>query len=97
MVRIAVRPVVAALATLFVALPMAAGAAADPAPLAPKRLVVDSVTAPVLSVDHAAQLVEIVLVPDGEYQPVHPDSLDKPDESSSPALSDATGEPAKRP
>lgn len=76
------------LATLFVALPLAAGAAADPAPLAPKRLVVDSVTAPVLSVDQAAMTVEIVLVPDGEYIPVHPDSLDSEDES--PASLDAT-------
>jgi hypothetical protein len=78
------------MATLFVALPMAAGAAADPAPLAPKRLVVDSVSAPVLSVDQAALLVDIVLVPDGEYQPVHPDSLDITAESGSPSPLDAT-------
>jgi hypothetical protein len=76
---------------------MAAGAPAGPAPLAPKRLVVDSVSAPVLSVDQAALMVEIVLVPDGEYQPVHPDSMDSTDESPSPAPFDATGEPADRP
>ena len=90
MLRSVLPPVVAALATLFVALPMAAGAAADPAPLAPKRLVVDSVSAPVLSVDQAVLLVDIVLVPDGDYQPVHPDSLDSADESGSPSPLDAT-------
>jgi hypothetical protein len=82
----------AALATLFVALPIAAGAAADHAPLAPKRLVVDSVSAPALSVDQAALLVDIVLVPDGEYQPVHPDSGDDTDESPSAAPRDAAGD-----
>lgn len=97
MLRTVLPPVVAAMATLFVALPMAASAAADPAPLAPKRLVVDSVSAPVLSVDQAALLVDIVLVPDGDYQPVHPDSLDNADEAQSPASPNATDEKAARP
>jgi hypothetical protein len=83
------------LATLFVALPLAAGAAADPAPLKPKRLVVDSVTAPVLSVDQAAMTVEIVLVPDGEYVPVHPDSIESDDES--PATLEPTAIESDRP
>ncbi|MEW6683400.1 MAG: hypothetical protein AB1451_10830 [Nitrospirota bacterium] len=97
MIRTVLPSVVAAMATLFVALPMAAGAAADPAPLAPKRLVVDSVSAPVLSIDQAALLVDIVLVPDGDYQPVHPDSLGNADEAQSPALPDATGEETDKP
>jgi hypothetical protein len=53
--------------------------------------VVDSVSAPVLSVDQAALTVDIVLVPDGEYHPIHPDSLGGTDESSSPAPQDAAG------
>ncbi len=79
----------ALLGSLFVAPLSVADASTDPAPLAPKRLVVDSVTAPVLSVDQAAITVDIVLVPDGEYVPVHPDSLDLGDES--PALSETSG------
>jgi len=97
MVRMVLPPVAAALATLFVALPMAAGAAADPAPLGPRHLVMDAESAPVLSVDQAALTVDIVLVPDREYQPVHPDSLDDTDDSLSPAPPDATGEQAAAP
>lgn len=89
MSRVLVPTLLGGLATLFVALPLALGAAADPAPLAPKRLVVDSVTAPVLSVDQAALTVDIVLVPDGEYIPVHPDSLDPVDESPDATDSDS--------
>ncbi len=94
MFRSVVSAVVAGLATLFVALPLTVDAASDPTrtPSAPKRLVVDSVSAPVLSVDQAVLAVDIVLVPDGEYRPVHPDSLDNTDESPSPAPLDATGD-----
>src|SRR5574341_583261 len=97
MCRSVVSAVVAGLATLFVALPITAVAAPESvrAPLAPKRLVVDSASAPVLSVDQAALTVDIVLVPDGEYQPVHPDSLDSVDESSPPAPLDSTGNAEK--
>lgn len=89
--------IAAGLATLFVAFPVTADAAPDSgrSPLAPKRMVVDSASAPVLSVDQAAQTVDIVLVPDGEYHPVHPDSLET-DESPSPAplgSTDAAGTP----
>jgi hypothetical protein len=97
MSRALISAVLGGLATLFVALPLAVGAAADPAPLAPKRLVVDSVSAPVLSVDQTALMVDIVLVPDGEYRPVHPDSLDNASESPLPAPLDATGDAADRP
>ncbi len=55
---------------------LAAQAADSPAPTAaPQRLVVDSESAPVVSIHDAAQLVEIVLVPTGDYRPVHPDSI----------------------
>jgi hypothetical protein len=57
--------------------PLAAQAADTPAPTAaPQRLVVDSESAPVVSIHDAAQLVEIVLVPSGDYRPVHPDSIE---------------------
>jgi hypothetical protein len=97
MFRSVVSAGVAGLATLFVALPITAVAASESAraPLAPKRLVVDSASAPVLSVDQAALTVDIVLVPDGEYQPVHPDSLDSVDKPSSPAPLDSTGDAEK--
>jgi hypothetical protein len=64
-------------AVLLAASPFAAQAADTlPPAAAPQRLVVDSESAPVVSVRDAAQLVEIVLIPSGEYRPVHPDSID---------------------
>jgi hypothetical protein len=65
-------------AGLIAASPFAALAAADiPAPTAaPQRLVVDSESAPVVSIHDAAQHVEIVLIPGDDYLPVHPDSID---------------------
>lgn len=89
MPRVWVPVLLSGLATLFVALPLAVGAAPHPTPIAPKRLVVDSVTAPVLSIDQATTAVEIVLVPDGDYVPVHPDSLDLGDDATVP--SETTG------
>lgn len=75
--------------SLVLGLPLAALASTD-APRTPERLVVDSVSAPVLSVKDGTRTVEIVLVPDAEYQPVHPDSVDTKDdapgaETSAPA------------
>lgn len=72
---------------------LAAQAADTPAPTAaPQRLVVDSESAPVVSIHDAAQLVEIVLVPSGDYRPVHPDSIEG-DADDGSADSDAV--PAK--
>ena len=66
------------IAGLLTACPFAAHAAADsPAPpAAPQRLVVDSDSAPVVSIHNAAHLLEIVLIPSDDYRPVHPDSID---------------------
>jgi hypothetical protein len=64
-------------AVLLAMVPLAAQAADAPAPTAtPQRLVVDSESAPTVSIHDAAQLVEIVLVPNGDYRPVHPDSIE---------------------
>ncbi|MFZ5875074.1 MAG: hypothetical protein ACOYXU_01575 [Nitrospirota bacterium] len=64
-------------AVLLTAGPFAAQAADAPATTAaPQRLVVDSESAPVLSIHDAAQLVDIVLIPNGDYHPVHPDSVE---------------------
>jgi hypothetical protein len=65
-------------AGLIAASPFAALAAADlPAPTAvPQRLVIDSESAPVVSIHNATQLVEIVLIPSDDYRPVHPDAID---------------------
>ncbi len=65
-------------AALLAACPLAAHAAADATapPDTPQRLVVDSESAPVVSIHDAAELVEIVLIPSGDYRPVHPDSIE---------------------
>jgi hypothetical protein len=65
-------------AGLIAASPFAAHAAADPptTTAAPQRLVVDTDSAPVVSIHDATQLVEIVLIPSEDYRPVHPDSID---------------------
>jgi hypothetical protein len=73
--------------------PLAVQAAESPSPTtAPQRLVVDSESAPVVSIHDAAQLVEIVLIPNGDYRPVHPDSIAVDADDGSP---DSDTVPAK--
>ncbi|HET8759693.1 MAG TPA: hypothetical protein VFN94_01400 [Nitrospiria bacterium] len=83
-----------ALAALMAACPIAVHAADDTedSTRPPQHLVVDSDSAPKVSVTNAVQLVEIVLVPSGEYRPVHPDSVEPDGE---PASVEPDAAPAK--